>query len=113
MNIKISFAVICTLISLILLRNSISSFRNLSKNEDAVQDLRKELHEKRKENEFLTQRLSYVKSDEFVEREAREKLGLVQENEYPVFVVPPNNTEKASEMIRKPNWVKWKEVFRL
>lgn len=112
MNIKISLAVICAFVSIILLRNSISSISSLSQNEGAIQDLRKELTEKKKENEFLTQKLSHVKSHEFVEKEAREKLGLVQENEYPVFVVPPDNDQGPSEINYKPNWVKWKEVFR-
>jgi len=68
-------------------------------------------------NEELKKQLEYVKSQEFLEREAREKLGLVREGE--VVVILPENfketigndhpqTEKGKEV---PNWGKWWKVF--
>lgn len=113
MNYKLILTSITIIILVIILRNTILSIHNLIENEGTVQDLHDVLDAKKKENEFLTQRLSYVKSNEFVEHEARKKLGLVRENEYPVFVMPPNNNQEISELNQKPNWVKWKEVFKL
>ncbi len=104
--------IIFVLISIFVLRNSITSITSLLQNEGAVQDLQQELSEKKKEHIFLTQRLSQVKTDEFVEREAREKLGMVQENEHPVFVIPPSEKNNENKVDKKENWEKWKEIFR-
>lgn len=98
---------------MIMLRNTLFSIKNLIQNEGTVQDLQQQLESKKRENTYLTQRLSYVESDNFVEHEARGKLGLVQENEYPVFVVPPSEENNKSPIKKKDNWKKWKEVFRL
>jgi len=68
-------------------------------------------------NEELKKQLEYVRSQEFLEKEAREKLGLVREGE--VVVILPENfkeaigndysqTEKDKEV---PNWEKWWKVF--
>ena len=113
MSFKKIFTVIAIIILIIILRNTIISINDLVQNDGTVQDLRLDLTKKRKENEFLTQRLSYVKTDEFVEQEAREKLGLVRKNEYPVFVTPPSDIQQDSQEEEKENWRKWKEVFHL
>lgn len=113
MSFKRIITTISILILVFILQNTVSSIRDLAQNEGTVQDLRMKLIEKKKENDFLTQRLSYVKSNEFVEFEAREKLGLVRENEYPVFLTPPDSIGYTAPVEEKANWVKWKEIFRL
>ncbi|HRN96500.1 MAG TPA: septum formation initiator family protein [Candidatus Levybacteria bacterium] len=113
MNIKTIITAIVIIILLVLIRNIVVSIYTLIQNEGHVQDLQTQLQEENKQHAFLNQQLSEVKSDVFVEKEARSKLGLVQENEYPVFIAPPSPTPAFTQEISEPNWKKWKEVFRL
>jgi len=63
------------------------------------------------------EQLEYVKSAEFLEKEAREKLGLAREGE--VVVILPENVEELisanqpqiSENQEEPNWKKWLKLF--
>lgn len=73
---------------------------------------------KNKQNE-LQQDLSIVESDFYMEKEARNKLGLVKENEV-VLVLPNEDVLKklsprkdfADEYEKpRPNWQKWMELF--
>lgn len=67
--------------------------------------------------EELKKQLEYVKSSEFVEKQAREKLGLAREGE--VVVILPENVEEIirgnqSEISAHqeiPNWKKWLKLF--
>lgn len=81
-------------------------------NDNAVRRLKENLVDKTKEDKFLTEKLQYVKSNEFVEKEAREKLGLVKEGEHIVIAPPPpQNTLKDGQKDAKENWKKWWELF--
>ena len=75
---------------------------------DKVEIARKTLAEVQAEQEKLKKQLEYVQSDEFVEREAREKLGLGKPGETVVIVPTPElpPSAKASEG-RQSNWRKW------
>lgn len=107
-------ATIVVIVALLLvLRHIGASIAHLIETEGTVRSLHQELQTEKKENIFLKQRLSYVKSVEFVEKEARERLGLVQENEYPVFVTPPSPTPSQKMSEETPNWKRWKKMFRL
>jgi cell division protein FtsB len=113
MNVKIIVTTLTIVILLILIRNISFSIYTLIQNEGIVKDLRSQLEEERKEFVFLNQRLSEVQSDNFIEKEAREKLGLVRENEYPVFLTPPSPLQNTLGQSKEENWKKWKNVFRL
>ncbi|PJE67272.1 hypothetical protein COU95_03305 [Candidatus Shapirobacteria bacterium CG10_big_fil_rev_8_21_14_0_10_40_9] len=75
------------------------------------------LEELQIKNEELKKQLEYVKSAEFLEKEAREKLGLAREGE--VVVILPENVEELisanqpqiSENQEEPNWKKWLKLF--
>jgi len=63
----------------------------------------------------LEKQLEYVKSNDFVEKEAREKLGMSKPGE--TVVILPDNVEKivgGQEEIKNPeipNWKKWGQLF--
>lgn len=70
----------------------------------------------RQENIELKKGLEYVSSSEFIEKEAREKLGMGREGEQ-VVILPENveeivlrqaQDEKEEEL---PNWKKWYRLF--
>ena len=74
------------------------------------------LEELRVETEKLREEYEYVQSEEFVEKEAREKLGLAKEGE--TVVILPEDFEEMVEASRKevesdevPNWKKWVGLF--
>lgn len=78
---------------------------------DKVEIARKELAQAQAEQEKLKGQLEYVQSDEFVEREAREKLGLGKPGEEVVIVptVPP--VPSVSQSGGEPNWYKWWKLY--
>ena len=67
------------------------------------------------ENAKLKEQLEYTTSSEFIEKEARDKLGLAKEGEQ--VVILPENVEKlvlSSEEEKEeelPNWKKWYRLF--
>ena len=80
---------------------------------DKVEVARKELAEVQAEQEKLKAQLEYVQSDEFVEREAREKLGYGKEGET-LLVLPNQNSTQYSEKSAQeegPNWRKWWKLY--
>lgn len=103
------FLLIASLI--IIIKNLAVSIKDIRNSSKITTNLQKELEQKRLKNEFLKQQLSYVKTDEFVEKEAREKLGLVKEGE---SVVIPSQEEDKKQPISNPslpNWKKWWSLF--
>lgn len=113
MNLKNIIITIVVLTLLIFIRNIAVSIYEQVKNENTINGLQDQLEDAKRENAYLNQRLSEVESDRFVEKEARGKLGLVRENEYAVFLAPPNQISYREYQSQIPNWEKWKTVFRL
>ena len=78
-----------------------------------VQDAQIRLEKARLENQRLTQKLAEIQSDEFVERETREKLGLGKPGET-ILILPDQNSTQYSEKStqeEKPNWKKWADLW--
>lgn len=98
---------------LFLLRGVVLSINSVVKNQHTIRDLQTELQDKQKDNLFLNQRLQYVQKNEFVENEARERLGMVRGGE--VIVLLPSPQASKSQPItyedKRPNWKKWWDVF--
>jgi cell division protein FtsB len=110
---KKGIVIISILILLLILRHVGLSITHLIETEGTVRSLRSQLGNEKKEHVFLKQRLSYVRSDEFVEKEAREKLGLVRDAEHPVFLTPPSMQQPEADATEVPNWQKWAKLFRI
>lgn len=87
-----------------------------------VVQAQKRLQEVQKQKEKLEQEISQVDSSAFVEREARDKLGLVKEGEV-ILVLPQDEVNKLAQSLRDestkldqtspelPNWQKWLKLF--
>lgn len=106
------FAIFLILTLLILIRGTFLSIIQLLNNGDAGSILTKELEAEKRKNQFLIQRLFYVKTNDFVEEEARRKLGLVKQGEH-IVIAPsaPSKEEKPQEIDKRPNWKKWWSLF--
>jgi len=101
------------LIGVILAVNSAKRIHSFAQTSQKVQEAEDRLEKLRKENEALKNELKYKESNEFAEKEIRDKLGLVKEGE--VIVVLPgesnDKTQESSDKSTKPNWQKWRDLF--
>ena len=99
-------------ISIIIINGLVRSIYDLWNKQDVVERARVDLEKQRQENKELQAQLSYVKSDEFIEKEARDKLFMVKEGESKVLI-PDSLIEKEEpeEVIVVPNWKKWLDLF--
>lgn len=78
-----------------------------------VEESEKRLAKLREENEALERELEHKRSPEFVEREIREKLGLVKKGEA-IVILPKDNRDQSPEARDQkeiPNWQKWWKLF--
>ena len=114
---------IVTLLLIIFFMLFISSLSQTSKKIQKVNlevTLREEELKKLKEEQSeLKIKLEEITSQEYIERQLRNELGLTKENEI-VLVLPPDDIlikllpvveEEVVEI--KPNWRKWAEVFEI
>lgn len=99
----------------------VSLTRNIVKVREAKERLKEKeeyIEKTRKENEELGQRVDIFKSEEFIEKQLRDKLGLAKEGEI-IIVLPDEETiskfapsdEKEEEILPDPNWKKWLKLF--
>ena len=104
--------IIVILVLLLLIKNNISGIITTLKDENTAKNLKEKLSEEGKKNKFLKQRLFYVKTKEFVEEEARVKLGMSKPGEYVVIAPPsPPFNRGRIEIDTRPNWHKWLQLF--
>ncbi len=111
-HLKKIFAFIVIVFLLIVIKNMITSIFELQNNSQIVSRLKNEELEQKKREQFLNEQLYYVKSNEFVEKQARERLGMVKEGEYIVLAPPSSSDNNPTETKENtPNWKKWLEMF--
>jgi cell division protein FtsB len=91
---------------------------DLIKKEKIIEEEQLKLEKLEVGTQVLREQLDYVQSEEFVEKEAREKLGMSKEGE--TIVILPEDFEEMVEASHKknepeelPNWKKWLSLFGL
>lgn len=93
---KSKLPVLVAVLLLIYLAVSLGSqFNKLSIMQQDIQRMQQEIEQMKEKNEALRSELQLVQSDAYVERTAREKLGLVKPGETRVVAVPEGNELKA------------------
>jgi cell division protein FtsB len=97
--------------SIFIIRGSEAVLRLIRAGE-RVKETRQELVEAKKTNEELRAKLDEVNSNEFVEREAREKLGYGREGEV-ILILPEQKTDgtKENNTNVKPVWKMWWDLY--
>lgn len=100
------------IVCILIINGLVRSIWDLWHKQDLVVAAQQELDKQKQENQELKAQLSYVKSDEFVEEEARDKLFLVKPGESGV-IVPANLIKKKEEkvVIVVPNYQQWINLF--
>jgi cell division protein FtsB len=100
-------------IGLIFVISLVRSIFDFLKAEDRIQDEELKLAQLQLKNEELKKKLAEVESSEYLEKAAREKLGLAKEGEVVVILpsVTPLPEAKGQSEENLPNWQKWLKVF--
>ena len=104
---------ILIVIVLLLIINSLAhSIYDLWHKQDLLTTAQKELVSEKLKNKKIKAGLSYAKSPQFLEEEARNKLFLVKPGEREVIIsqkLNQNNSQKPQD--NTPNWKKWLNLF--
>ena len=109
------------LIILILFLLALSLSKNILKVKKVDSDIsgaREKLEKLKIQNKDLAQQLEKVKSDAYIEKQLRDKLGLAKEGEI-VVILPDDETlkklvpneVKEEDSLPDPNWKKWIHIF--
>lgn len=104
-------AVAVVIILLFIIKNIISSIISTHDRSNILRQLREELSQKKREKDYLTQKLYYAKTDNFVEEEARGKLGFVKEGESVVIDEKIDPVRPKPTAVSVPIWRKWWALF--
>lgn len=109
---KIIFIVIVVTL-LLIINNLIYSIWNIWQKKDVVLQAQNELSLEKQENQKLKAALSYSQTQEFIEKQARDKLFMTKEGERKVLI--PEASEAAIKSSQPgetdPNWKKWWNLF--
>ncbi|MDP3988586.1 MAG: septum formation initiator family protein [Candidatus Levybacteria bacterium] len=111
---KIIF-IVSVVVSIFIINNLVQSIYGLWNKQDLLVKAQKDLENQKKENEKMKKQITVVYSQEFVEKEARDKLFMVKKGESQVII--QEDLLKASSSARDkkednlPNWRKWLNLF--
>lgn len=108
---KIIF-IITVIILLFIVNNLVRSIYDIWQKKDVVLQIQKELDFQKQENQRLKSALSYSQTQEFIEKEARDKLFMVKKGEQKVLI--PQESDNSQDFLQKdndPNWKKWWNLF--
>ena len=94
------------------------SYSIFVKSNQEVSKAQKKVEDLKNEEVRLQENLDRVKSNEYIEKELRDKLGLAKEGEI-VLVLPDEETlkkyapdlDEEEEILPDPNWKKWLKLF--
>lgn len=105
---------IILLSSILIVNNLVRSIYGLWQKQEFLVKAQKEFAKEKKENEELKEQLKVVESQDFIEKQARDKLLLLKPGESQVIIsntlqASQSSNEKSSSL--KPNWRKWWELF--
>lgn len=105
---------ISILLAVSLARNVV----RISKVNQKIKEARLRVEKLKRENEKLEAKLESVKTEEFVEKQLRDKLGLAKEGET-IVVLPDEEIlrklaprqEEEEDVLPDPNWKRWLHLF--
>ncbi len=111
--------VVLTSLAIIFSANLVKSVLETRANLGRLDRLKKEVSLLASGVESLKREEEYKKSPEFLEREARDKLGLIKKDEKLLILPEPGNILRGSDsqvvnavkVDKTPNWIKWKKFL--
>ena len=110
---KKTLFIVAIIVFLIIINNLVHSIYSIWQKDKLADDAEKQLIYQKEENERLKSALSYVQTQEFIEKEARDKLFMTKPNESIVLGSEDIKKNENSQDPKqdKPNWKKWVELF--
>ncbi|HVZ11407.1 MAG TPA: septum formation initiator family protein [Patescibacteria group bacterium] len=103
---------IIIILLILVIKNNIAFILNFQNKGSGLSDLKNSLATENKKNAYLKEKLYYVKSNQFVEEEAQNKLGMLRDGEYFVIAPTPAPQDNSDNQIDlEPNWKKWLQLF--
>jgi cell division protein FtsB len=97
---------------LLIINDLTRSIWNIWQKKDVVSQAQKTLNIEKQENQRLKAALSYSQTQEFIEKQARDKLFMSKEDEQKVLILKDSeDSSKLSEKNNDPNWRKWWNLF--
>lgn len=106
---KLLYWILAGVMGVLMVRLSGSVWR-LWKAGERIEQAEQEVKNQEAENQNLKKRLAEVQSPEFIEKEAREKLGLGRPGEE-IVVLPEVPVAPSMPAVDGPNWRKWWRVY--
>jgi cell division protein FtsB len=105
--------IIVVVVLLLIINNLTRSIYDLWHKQDLLTKAQQELIRELQLNQRLKAELSYAKTRQFIEEEARDKLFMVKPGEQPVLIpeelLKPYLPSKPTPTV--PNWQKWWNLF--
>lgn len=106
-------------IMIVLASSFVKSYRKVKLGDELVEKTKVKLEKMEIENEKLAEQLQITRSDEYREKQFRDKMGLAKEGEI-IVVLPPQDELKRLvpdppdefEPKIKTNWQKWLDLFK-
>lgn len=100
-----------TVILLWVIKNITTSIISLRQNSHIVTALKDQKEDAKRKKQLLQQKLYFVNTTEFIETEAREKLGMVKPGEHIVLAPQIATTEQKMTLDMTPTWMRWWKLF--
>jgi cell division protein FtsB len=107
---KIIFIIIIAIL-LLIINDLVRSMFDIWHKKDYITQAQKELSFQKQENQRLKSALSYSKTQEFMEKQARDKLFMVKNGEQEVLIQQNEGSQSLSEQDNDPNWRRWWKLF--
>lgn len=102
--------IICFLMLFIAI-GLVRSIAGLLQKHNFIADRKAVLEQEKKENEALKKRLEEVQTPEFIEHEARERLGMSKEGETIILMDKSNPDAPVGSSGQLSNWQRWWKLF--
>ena len=96
---------------MVIINNLVRSIYDIWQKKDFVTEAQKELSFQKQENQRLKSALSYSKTQEFIEKEARDKLFMVKEGEQRILLSKDSEESVWQKKENLPNWKQWWNLF--
>ncbi len=107
---KVLFIII-VFILLAIVNDLVHSIYDIWQKKDFVTEAQRELSLQKQENQRLKSALSYSQTQEFIEKEARDKLFMVKKGEQRILLSKDSEETVGEKKENLPNWKQWWNLF--